>query len=55
MKDPNIELESQQFEEELTLEELLTRSPTQSFTLLDEDREWLEMQPANKSHSKGLE
>ena len=35
-------------EEELTLEELLANSPQESFALLDEDREWLDMKPSGK-------
>lgn len=35
-------------EEELTLEELLANSPKESFALLEEDREWLDMNPVGK-------
>ena len=35
-------------EEKLTLEELLAESPPESFSLLDEDKEWLDMKPTGK-------
>ena len=35
-------------EEELTLEKLLANSPRESFALLEEDREWLDMNPVGK-------
>ena len=35
-------------EEELTLEVLLANSPQETFSPLDEDREWLDMKPSGK-------
>ena len=35
-------------EEELTLEELLANSPQETFSLLDEDREWLDMKSSGE-------